>query len=81
MDLERNRVEVGKTPGPAPPFASPLRAYLGWETVAVNRVLRARATRSPPVQMQLQGPVLPPGTQGHLQPRRQSQLHCEGRGR
>lgn len=70
---------MDKIPRPAPPFASPLRAHLGRETVAVNRVLRARATRSPPVQMQLQGPVLPPGTQSHFQPRRQGQLHYEGR--
>lgn len=73
---------MGKIPSPAlplPPRCGPGHAHLGRESMAANRVLRAGATRRPPVQMQLQGPVLPPGAQGHLRPGRQSELHCEGR--
>lgn len=48
---------------------------LSRETVTANCMFRTRAPRRPPVQMQLQGPVLLPRTQGQFQPGRQTQLH------
>lgn len=57
---------------PGNPRSSP---HLRRETVAVHGVFRAGAVRGPPVQVQLQGPVLPARSQGQLQSRGQSQLH------
>jgi hypothetical protein len=42
-----------------------LLTHLSREAVAINRVLGAWAIRTAPVQMQLQGPVLLSGAQGH----------------
>lgn len=82
VDLQRRGGwEWASWPAPraAPPLRGEPRPHLGRETLAADRVLRAGPRRGAPVQVELQGPELPPGTQRHVQPGRQRQLHCGAR--